>query len=179
MISRRFALPLLLGCSLAACEASDPVAPALEAPTLTASSGPSLLICRSNRTRSTSGIVSPLGGTVALRGHSVQVPAGGLLTPTRIRITEPASRYMEISLRANRAEHFDFELPVLVTVSYARCRRSVTAGRELEVWHIDPRTNELLERMGGFDNPLTRSISFFTDHFSGYAIAESPRRGPN
>jgi hypothetical protein len=178
MTSRRLALLLVLGCALTACEAPDPAAPALEAPLLTARTGPSLLVCPTEQTRTRAALLPPLGGIVAVRGHSVQVPAGALLGPTLIRITEPASRFVEISVRANRLEHFIFELPVLVTISYARCPRW-SVRRRLEVWHIDPETHELLEPMGGFDNRITRSISFFTDHFSGYAIADSPRRGPN
>ena len=50
--------------------------------------------------------------------------------------------------------------------------------RTLTAWYIDPTTHELLEPMCGIDNPLTRAISFWTDHFSGYAIAES-RAGSN
>jgi hypothetical protein len=168
---RRFVL--LLTCALGACEAPNPAAPALEAPFLMASSGPSLLICPSNDTESGGGLVSALGGTVSLAGHSVQVPLGGLLSDTEIQITEPASQYLEVALGANGLEHFEFELPVLVTISYARCSRSNLDLRPLEVWYIDPATHELIEPMGGIDDKLTRSVSFWTDHFSGYAIAES------
>ena len=168
---RRFAL--LLTCSLVACEARDPAALSLEPPILTASSGPSLLICPSNQTTSGGGTLTDLGGTVTVNGHSVLVPEGALDEPTSIQITEPASQYVEIGLQANGLEHFDFELPVLVTVSYARCSRSNLFGRELEVWYIDQTTHELLEPMGGIDDKLTRTVSFWTDHFSGYAIAES------
>jgi hypothetical protein len=176
MSSRRIAFLLALACLLTACEARDPAAPALEVPSaLTASSGPSLLICPTNDTSSRAGTISPLGGLVSLDGHKVKVPLGGLLFPTTIEITEPASQYVEIALTANGLPHFDFELPVLVTVSYARCNRSNIDDHELEVWYIDSETHELLEPMGGIDNKLTRSISFFTNHFSGYAIADGPR----
>ena len=175
MISRsRLALLLIL--TLVACEARDPVEPVVGSGLLTANSGPSLLICPTNETDSGGGTVSPLGGLVSLNGHSVQVPLGGLLSPTDIQITEPASQYLEIALRANGAEHFDFELPVLVTISYGRCSRSNLELRELEVWYIDQETHELIEPMGGIDDKLTRTISFWTDHFSGYAIAESRPR---
>jgi hypothetical protein len=176
MISRR-RFALLLTCVLGACEAPDPAAPALEPPSLLASSGPSLLICPSNDTESGSGLVSGLGGTVSLGGHSVQVPLGGLLSTTEIQITEPASQYVEVGLGANGLEHFQFELPVRVTISYARCSRSNLDLRPLEVWYIDPTTHELIEPMGGIDDKLNRTVTFWTDHFSGYAIAEArPRR---
>ena len=175
MTSRRLALLLVLGCTLAACETPGPADPALEAPALTAISGPSLSICPTNQTSSASATVLPLGGTVSLGGHSVEVPGGGLLAPTEITITEPASQYVEISLTANGQQHFDFELPVVVTVSYARCSRSDLLWRALDVWYIDSQTHEPLAPMGGIDDKLLRTITFFTDHFSGYAIAEGPR----
>jgi hypothetical protein len=174
-MTRRIALALALCCTLAACEIQDPAAPAIEAPALTAISGPSLLICPTNQTGSASGTILPVGGSVTLGGNRVEVPLGGLLAPTEIEIAQPASQYVEIALTANGQPHFDFELPVAVTISYARCARTDILGRQLEAWHIDPETHELLEPMGGIDDPLTRAVTFLTDHFSGYAIAEGPR----
>ena len=109
---------------------------------------------------------------MSLGGHSVLVPGGALLGPTSLTITEPASNIVVLRIQANDAQHFQFEAPVLVTISYARChRRSLDQGA-LEVWYIDEATGELLENMGGVDNPLLRTVSFWTNHLSGYAIAE-------
>jgi hypothetical protein len=175
MASRRFALSLacILGLAVAACEPTDPVgAPGAAAPSLTAISGPRLIQCPSNETTSTSGFITPLGGTLSLDGHSLEIPAGGLLHATDFTITEPASSYMEIEIDAGGAERFLFEAPVLVTISYARCSRGNIDRTPLEVWNIDPVTHELLENMGGVDDKLLRTVSFWTTHLSGYAIAE-------
>ena len=169
MSSRRLAL--LLACALAACEPTTPVS-APSAADLTASSGPKLISCPSNETLSTTGTLTALGGTLGVAGHSLAIPLGGLLGPTEFTLTEPASRYMEISIQAGDAPHFDFEAPVLVTISYARCSRSNFDRTPLQVWHIDETTKELLEDMGGFDNKLLKTVSFWTTHLSGYAIAE-------
>jgi hypothetical protein len=40
------------------------------------------------------------------------------------------------------------------------------------VWHIDPLTKTFLEDMGGVDDKVARTVTFSTDHFSGYAIAQ-------
>jgi hypothetical protein len=175
MTSRRCSLLLAcaLGFATAACEPTGPIsAPPAAAPNLTASSGPRLIQCPSNETSSAFGIVTPLGGSVSLNGHSILIPDGGLLEPTGITLTEPASQFMEIGIQAGDAEHFVFELPVLVTISYARCGRSNIDRTPLEVWYIDPVTHELLENMGGVDNKLLKTVSFWTTHLSGYAIAE-------
>jgi hypothetical protein len=109
---------------------------------------------------------------VSLGGHSIQIPGGALLDPTPITLTEPASRYVEIGVQAGDAEHFLFELPVVVTISYDRCSRSNIDRTPLQVWYIDPITHELLENMGGVDDKLARTVTFLTSHLSGYAIAE-------
>jgi hypothetical protein len=139
--------------------------------TTTPPSSANLVECPSSTTFETEESVLPLGGIVSLRGHSVSVPLGALLTTTTIGITEPASRYMMIDLSANGLDHFQFQAPLTVTLSYARCTRGNIDKGPLSVWLIDPATGELLAHMGGVDNKLTRTITFLTDHFSGYAIA--------
>ena len=165
-------LACFLGLAAAACEPLDQVSAPVDAPSLTASSGPSLIQCPTNTTSSATETVTALGGTVSLGGHSIQIPGGGLLGPTTITVTEPASQYVEIDIQAGAAEHFDFQLPMLVTISYARCGRTDIDRIPLQVWYIDPVTHELLENMGGVDNKLLRTVSFWTNHLSGYAIAE-------
>jgi hypothetical protein len=175
MTSRRNVL--LLACALAfaatACEPADPVSvpTAPSAADLTASSGPELVRCRMGSGASTTQLVSPLGGFVSLNGHAIVIPQGALLAPTLITVTEPASRYVEVSIRANGAEHFQFNSPVFVVISYARCRR--TLQHPLEAWHIDEITKQPLERMTvSYDDEINRKVAFITPHLSGYAIAE-------
>ena len=113
----------------------------------------------------------PLGGSVSLRGHSVALPLGAVLLPATIGITEPAGQYMRIDLSANGQDHWQFQVPLSVTISYARCSRANIDKGPLSVWLIDEETGELLANMGGVDDKLARTITFETDHFSGYAIA--------
>ena len=52
-----------------------------------------------------------------------------------------------------------------------RCSRTNIPRGPLSVWLVDPATGEMFENMGGVDDKLTRTVTFVTDHFSGYAIA--------
>lgn len=166
----RLGLGLLIGVGVAACGERQDGDSALE-PDYASSVGATLVECPSGDSFETTGDILGTGGTVALRGHSVLVPSGALLGLTQIGLAEPASKYVLIDLSANGQDHFQFLAPVTVTVSYARCSRSDILRAPLSVWLVDPATGELLQNMGGIDNKLTRTLTFQTDHFSGYAIA--------
>ena len=168
---RRAAFALAFAGSLAACadqeEGALDIAPSLA----TSTTDVDLVECPTNTTYSTSGTVLPLGGSVSLRGHSVALPLGAVLLPATIGITEPAGQYMRIDLSANGQDHWQFQVPLSVTISYARCSRANIDKGPLSVWLIDEESGELLVNMGGVDDKLARTITFETDHFSGYAIA--------
>ena len=136
-----------------------------------ASSGAALVECPVSETRSASATVDLLGGTVSLDGHSITLPAGAVLLPTQITLTVPASNYMEIDIRANDLESFQFEEPVSVVLSYDRCTRSNLDKETLTAWHIDTGTKALLENMGGVDDKTARTVTFESGHLSGFAIA--------
>jgi hypothetical protein len=86
-------------------------------------------------------------------------------------VTVPASNFMEIDVTVAGTEHFLFELPITVTVSYARCSSFLARLLPLTAWHWDPETRQFLERMPSIDNKLTRTVTFTTPHLSGYIIA--------
>ena len=133
--------------------------------------GPSLIQCPTNESATSTAVVGPLGGLVDVGGTSIEIPAGALLSPATVTVTIPVSQYMEIDISVEGVEHFIFELPVVVTLSYARCNRSNLDTTPLSVWHINGETNELLEPMGGIDDKLLKTITFTTGHLSGYAVA--------
>lgn len=133
---------------------------------------PRPLSCPTSTTETTTQVLDGLGGVLSVAGTTVQVPLGALLAPTRITLTVPASNYMEIDVSVEGAEHFIFELPITVTVSYARCNLNLFERLlPFDVWHWDPETRRLLELMPSVDNKLTRAITFTTPHLSGYIIA--------
>ena len=154
---------------LTACDAPD-AANAPSQPELALVTTPQLLSCPSSETRGVNGRVLPLGGTVALAKTAVVVPASALLGATDITIEVPASEHMLVELKANGQEHWQFLAPVTVTIDYGRCPIGLLDG-PVTVWHVDPSSGALLEHMGGIDNRVAKTITFVTDHFSGYAIA--------
>lgn len=130
----------------------------------------SLLECPTYWTRSTSGNVGLLGGVVLLAGTLVSVPPEAALGVITVDIEIPASRYMLVDLGVNGQDHWQFLAPVVVTIDYSRCGVGLL-DPPVTVWHVDPQTGALLEHMGGVDNRLLQKVTFLTDHFSGYAIA--------
>ena len=131
-----------------------------------------LIECPTSQVSTRSGLIGILGGTVAAAGTSISLPEGAVLVGTLIRVTVPASTYMEVDVTAGGLLSFFFQKPVTITIDYSRCPTSVTAGKTLTVWHINTQTKALIENMHGVNDPLQRKISFTTDHLSGYAIAQ-------
>lgn len=132
---------------------------------------PTILECPTNTTVQGSGLVTPLGGVVAAGGTVITVPAGAVLAPTTLVVTIPASNYMEVDISAQGASHFQFEMPVTITLSYARCSRSNIDKGPLSAWYINSATKALLTNMGASDDKSARTVTFTTDHLSGYAVA--------
>lgn len=163
------ALALLLG---SAC--SEPTAPDSSASEFLFNNPSSVLLtCPTSSTETASGLISAaLGGTVSVGGHSVTIPAGALLSDATVSLTVPASKYVEVELEVNGSDHFLFQLPVVVSISYDRCSRSNIFRAPLTAWYIDSQSKALLEHMGGIDNKLLRTVTFTTPHFSAYAVAE-------
>ena len=151
---------------------SAPVVPAtVTAPSALLTGTPSLVSCPGGDGGATSGLVGVLGGTLQLGSTRVSIPAGAVLSPTIFTLTTPASEHMEIRVTALNALHYVFRRPVTITIDYGRCAAEATDAAPLSVWYIDTGTKALLENMGGINDPVARTITFTTDHFSGYAIA--------
>jgi hypothetical protein len=170
----RHVLAVAVLCALGACsdQPTQPPQPAAGGARdgLFSTSGPTLVSCPTDETKSTSNIFDNLGGTLSLDGSSVFLPLGAVLDPTEVELTIPASNYMEIAVTANGG-HFTFLQPIVITIDYSRCNRSDLLWKKLSVWYIDSETKEPLEDMGGIDNKLLQKITFTTLHLSGYAIA--------
>ncbi|HEX6938225.1 MAG TPA: hypothetical protein VF158_02345 [Longimicrobiales bacterium] len=131
-----------------------------------------LVVCPVGETRSASAIIGRRGGTVELDGHRVTLPRGAVDRPTMITLTAPASQYLEIDLTANGQEHFEFNVPVTVTISYARCHQRHLRRELLDAWEIDPDTKAMVESMPSRDKKGRQAVVFKTRHFSTFAIAD-------
>lgn len=145
---------------------------ASDAPLATTSTGPALLECPVDTTASKTATIDLLGGTLELDGHKLVIPANAVLLPTEFTLTVPASKYVEVDIKAAGEEHFQFEQPVSLTLSYARCSRSNIEKENLKVFYIDSATKSILEDMGGTDDKTSRTVTTGTDHLSGYAIGQ-------
>jgi hypothetical protein len=157
------------GCNAASITDAAPTASAAATGSLLA--GGNLIECPTSVTSTATALVTPLGGIVSVGGTSISVPVGAVLLPTTIQVTVPASNYMEVDISVPGVEHFVFQQPVSVTVSYARCTRADIDKSPLTAWYIDGTTKALLEAMGGVDDKVARTVTFTTPHLSGYALA--------
>jgi hypothetical protein len=166
---RALALPAaVLG--LSSC--SDLVQPSAAVARAAHSSGPALVECPTDATKTTSATIDLLGGTLELDGHKVVIPAQAVLTPTTFTLTVPAGKYVKIDVTANGAEHFQFEKPVSMTISYARCTRANIDKIEkhnLDIFYVDA-NDAILENMGGDQNTTDKTVTTSTDHLSAYAV---------
>ena len=159
--------------------ADAPTAPSRLEPATSADSSAQLLglfrprplYCPTSEAQTTTSVLDAVGGVISVAGTSVLVPAGALLGPTSITLTVPASSFMEIDVSVEGTEHFLFQLPITVTVSYARCGSLLARFLPLDAWYWNPETRRLLELMPSIDNKLTRTVTFVTPHLSGYIIA--------
>jgi hypothetical protein len=161
-------------CALGACGdqgAPKPTEPASSGDLLDGPSPSATLVeCPTSETKTKTAEIGALGGILSIDGTSVVFPEGALPGLTTVTLTIPASRFVEIAIKANGVDYFPVVQPI-VTISYSRCNRNDVLLKPLTAWYIDAETKELLEEMTGVDNKLTRSVTFTTSHFSGYAIA--------
>lgn len=154
----------------AACteRASDPGGPMSSA---LAAAAPRLLSCAPASPASAREMVGRPGGRLALAGHAISLPESAVRNGTAFTMSVPASRLVEVNIKANGAEGFAFDEPVTVSISYARCAPGEAPDEGLSVWKIDPHTKAPLKPMGGVQDPVARTVTFVTDSLSSYAIA--------
>jgi hypothetical protein len=131
-----------------------------------------LLLCPNTTFDFAWSLVGRFTSVLSLNGHQVIFAPGSLLSLAFVTIREPISPYVEIEVRVNGREHWDFGQPVTVILDYSRCPESSLPDGPLTVWQIDPTTNAFIQNMNGIDDRAARTVRFETDHFSGYAVAQ-------
>lgn len=137
----------------------------------TQSTGPTLLECPAETATSTSSLIGPLGGVVSVGGHQLVIPPLAVLVPTQFTVTVPASQYVRVDITAGNGQHYQFQKPVSITLSYARCSRSNIEKENLRIFYVDD-ANTILQDMGGTDDKNARTVTTGTDHLSGYIIGQ-------
>ena len=173
---------LVLPLAVAACTsdtARHPLAPGLEesSSTLAAQGASGLLACPTTVGRSGQAEIGPDGGTLTVGGHSLVVPAGAVHRAMTFTLSAPASSSLEIEISAGNQGHYKFRSPVTVRVDYSRCSDSVLPDGPLTAWWIDVASRSKKGEMPSTDDRAARTLTFTTDHLSGYAIAYRNGRG--
>lgn len=173
---RRFTLTALAA-AFTACSEPTGTAPSPSALTLFPEEPPkksALIECPTDVSESASALLGFLGGDVSVGGHLVSVPEGALplFDLSLVTLTVPASQYVEVEVNVNGLPYV-FAQPVKIVIDYSRCSRSDIDHAPLTAWYINSLTKEPLEQMeGAVDDKTARNVTFFTDHFSGYAVAQ-------
>src|ERR671923_772198 len=165
----------LIGCSEATRPPSghiDTLPDTTQPPDTSGISQRRLIECPATQAFASSVVIGLLGGIVSAAGSSIIIPPAALLSATLITLTVPASTYMEVDITANSLASFLFRANVVITIDYSRCDPSVTQGKTLTVWQINPQTKTLIQNMNAVNDPAQRRMTFTTNHLSGYAIAQ-------
>jgi hypothetical protein len=113
--------------------------------------------------------ITPAGGVMRLGDNSVVFPPGAVKATQVFRMRKLGSADDRIRLRAIGYDHYQFAVPVVVTLSYANC--SGLPSTPLTAWYVNDVTGLYAQVMGGFDNKLARTVTFLTNHFSTYALS--------
>lgn len=135
------------------------------------------LACPSTHTYSTSKVIGPRGGILAVDGSALAIPPGAVPAATRFTLIVPASDIMQIEAHADGVEHYVFQRPVMITIDYSRCAQAVDQLPSFSAWYIDTSTRNPLSWMGGVDDRLSHRLFFTTGHLSGYAVSERSGMG--
>lgn len=152
--------------------AALPVGPSAAVLPPSGASGPVLVECPTRVRREAVAVIDSAGGVLSLDGHRLVVPAGAVPTPTTFRLVVPASRFLEVEIRAGAADTFTFAVPATLTLSYERCPRRDIDRRPLRIYHIDPATKRVLDDLGGVDDKAARTVTAPLPHLSGYALGQ-------
>jgi hypothetical protein len=165
---------LLMGLLEAGCGTQDTItAPAAFeglAPRLDLATAPgqiNKLVCPTDASASATAVIGPEGGSFTAPGVRVDFPAGAVATAQAFTARVVGGTYVDVELTAADSAHYNFAVPVAVTIDLSRCG-SLPAG--LRAWYMDSATKAPLENMGGELDLTRRSIRFTTPHFSGYTV---------
>ncbi|MBX6331790.1 MAG: hypothetical protein IRY91_08080 [Gemmatimonadaceae bacterium] len=116
-------------------------------------------------------VIGPQGGTLSVGDSRIDIPAGVLTEDTPFTMTVPAGSLIRVDVSVDGVAHYQFSAPVSITIGYSRCRMRVLSLSPYTAWYIDSNTLLPIAPMGGDDNRSDYSLTFTTNHLSGYAIA--------
>jgi hypothetical protein len=129
-----------------------------------------LLPCPTDTTRTVTETIGPQGGVIFIpegpidqraapspaqtirrdagvqggEGYRVVVPPNAVRAQTRFTMTVPRSRYAEVRIQVDGEESADFERPLTLVISYARCRGEATE-QPLRIVRVAPDSDEIVD----------------------------------
>lgn len=129
-----------------------------------------LISCPAGDVQAVTGNIGVAGGRLGIGGHELLVPKGAISSPQRFEIAVRSSPYLVVAFRAVGHEHFEFAVPVQLTLSYGRCEADAEAAGALNVYYVDGETLSILEDVGGTVNADANTVTAVADHLSDYAV---------
>jgi hypothetical protein len=111
--------------------------------------------------------IGPDGGTLQIGDHRLDVPAGAVAQTVSFTGVLLADELLKVTIQADGADDFRFQSPATLTLSYARCPAPAEPER-LRIYKIDPRTNRVIQDVGGRAAPQERTITAPLDGLSTY-----------
>lgn len=129
---------------------------------------PAPLECGDGSGQTAVAAIGDAGGTVAVRGHSLAVPANAVGAATPFTITEDAGPHVRVEVGPHGTR---FARDATLTLSYARCPGNPGADRKLTILEVRPGSVEVMRELPSVVDSLARTVSTpALDHLSGYLI---------
>ena len=126
----------------------------------------SRLLCPASASASGSAVIGPDGGTLVASGVRVDFPAGAVADSQTFTAHVVPGSYVEVELAAQGHAHYNFAVPVTVTLDLQSCIHLPLVARAFYM-----ESGALVQDMGGELDLLGRTLRFRTPHFSGYTVA--------
>src|SRR5688572_16766469 len=112
---------------------------------------PKLLMCPNTKEIRVERTIGPEGGTLTVGEHRLDIPAGAVSVPVRFVGVHVVGELLKTTFLVNDAETYAFQVPVTLTLSFARCeeQRRALGPTPLRVYKINARTDVVEKDVGG------------------------------
>ncbi|MBW3571257.1 MAG: hypothetical protein KY467_09135 [Gemmatimonadetes bacterium] len=160
-------LPVLFA---AACSGghAPPAPPPAGGPELRTHAAHTPLECGEGSGQTATAEIGEQGGTVAVRGHALAVPANAVSTRTPFTLTEERGPYVRVEVGPHGTR---FGRNATLTLSYARCPGNPGAVRQLTILEVRSGTVDVIRALPSVVDSVARTVSTpALDHLSGYLI---------
>ena len=159
----------------AACGEAEPTGSLEPGPSLAVGDAPQdltrLAACETRTSSIATAKIGPEGGVLTAGSAVVLIPPHAVRHPTRFTLEPLAGSTLRVRITAEGRKRFGFARPIAVMIGYAHCQRQEFEHARVTVWHVDERTNALLQPMPTVHDSRNDTVGFLTTHLSTYAVA--------